>query len=111
MNVYKSLVAFGVSATFAVSVTALGISLTHAGPRGEMGRTGAQGPVGKTGTAGTAAKNADTSQLGVCISYTTNTTGGSTVTWVSDIETPVAQNGVRSCLTGSFVPVTPTANN
>lgn len=93
-----------------VSSSALGVALTHAGPKGSTGRQGVQGPVGKTGPAGTSGKSANPSQDGVCISYFTDNTGAQSFTWVSDVEAPVWQNGVRSCMTGSFVPVSPPSN-
>ena len=109
-TVRNLLVGLAVSANLAMSATALTTSLTHAGPQGVTGKTGAQGPIGKTGPqglAGVSGKSASTSGLGVCVTYTTNTSGYSSVTFVSGVTSPSISGGVASCYSGTFTPVTP----
>jgi len=88
-----------------------GASDYHPGPagaRGLSGASGARGNVGAAGPAGAAGAAASVQQLGVCFSYTTWTSGGST--WINsvDVSSPYKNHdGTVSCPTGTYVPVTP----
>lgn len=43
--------------------------------------------------------------MGVCVSYSTSNSNGTSVTWVSQIGSPIRTAGTQSCVEGSFVPV------
>jgi hypothetical protein len=81
------------------------------GPQGVHGPTGPVGSAGPAGPAGTAG-NVNTSNLGYCISTSTETLNNYTppvfvVTGVS-IYAPTITNGTQSCPTGSFESLSPT---
>lgn len=73
-----------------VSGAALSVSLLHAGP---------QGPVGPPGSAGA---SANVQSYGVCVSMEWRSTS-----YVSSVSSPVRSNGILSCPSGDFVPVSP----
>ena len=90
-----------------LSGAALAVSLTHAGPAGPTGPQGVRGPAGQQGNAGRAAQ---TARLGVCWSYTTQTSSDGSVTWVNSetLSSPVLSNGVYTCGQGEqFVSIVP----
>jgi hypothetical protein len=78
---------------------ALVVSLTHHGPIGPRGAQGVQGPQGQTG------KDAEVAHLGVCWSFTYDSTTGDVSS--VDLSGPDLTDGVPSCPSGSFISIVP----
>ena len=99
---------------------ALGVSLAQPHVSPAQVRAYANSAASNAETQAVAQANSNTSaalpQMGVCFHYNTqsgtNYYDNSSTTWVTDVEvtTPTNTNGVlRSCSTGTFVSLTPTA--
>lgn len=101
------------TAALLLAAVALGISLTHSGPRGNTGPTGKpgtqgeQGPQGPAGPQGNAGTDAQTAHLGVCVTNGWSTLYGTTLNYVEGIYAPTLTSGVASCPNGSFTSIVP----
>lgn len=84
---------------------------------GRVGPAGVAGPVGPQGPAGSANNfqaalskvNVNTSKLGYCFSYNTQTSSDGSTSWMTNatLYPPTDSNGALSCGTGSFISLTP----
>lgn len=79
----------------------------HPGPAGPPGTHGPRGLPGHQGNEGQAATAA---HLGVCFTYSTQTSTDGSTSWVTSVQVspPMLTAGVASCPSGQFVPVSPT---
>lgn len=82
--------------------TALGVSVSHEGPRGPQGPAGPQGQTGRA---------AETAHLGVCWNMENVIDNAVTADpanpYAGGISTPVLTDGVPSCPVGQFVSIVP----
>lgn len=98
------------AAALLVAVAALVVALTAHGVPGPRGPAGHAGPAGATGKAGATGQAAQTARLGVCWSFSTQSSADGATTWVSSvsIDQPLLQNGVYVCPQGDqFVSIVP----